>query len=125
MTPNINQLSDAELVEAVMNEIVTPYLESQRQPGRCRVCGWPLAESHEQGCVEDNCSMRPLPEPRRFRFLESWDDVMFVEHCVAMKDYAVRKAFQIAVTNNGERWFADIDKTDVLRAALAAIRSRP
>lgn len=28
---------------------------------RCAVCGWPLAESVEEGCVRGNCSMRPRP----------------------------------------------------------------
>ena len=29
-------------------------------PGRCNRCGWPLATLLEAGCVEGNCSMRPL-----------------------------------------------------------------
>lgn len=28
-------------------------------PGRCTVCGWPLAESQDKGCVEGDCSYRP------------------------------------------------------------------
>jgi len=38
--------------------------------GRCEVCGWPLAESREGGCVPGNCSYRPRdgsPEHRRIR----------------------------------------------------------
>lgn len=31
---------------------------------RCRVCGWPLAESVDKGCVPGNCSQRPLPKER-------------------------------------------------------------
>lgn len=31
---------------------------------RCRICGWPLADSAENGCVEGNCSLRPIPEKR-------------------------------------------------------------
>ena len=30
---------------------------------RCQVCGWPLAERWEDGCVPGNCSMRPRPSP--------------------------------------------------------------
>ena len=30
---------------------------------RCDVCGWPLAQSPDDGCVADNCSMRPRPSP--------------------------------------------------------------
>lgn len=29
---------------------------------RCAVCGWPLADSVEKGCVRGNCSYRPRPE---------------------------------------------------------------
>lgn len=29
---------------------------------RCAVCGWPLAESVERGCVRGNCSHRPRPD---------------------------------------------------------------
>ena len=31
---------------------------------RCRICGWPFAESREEGCVDGDCSMRPPPERR-------------------------------------------------------------
>lgn len=31
---------------------------------RCRVCGWPLAPSREDGCVAGDCSMRPPPRYR-------------------------------------------------------------
>lgn len=31
---------------------------------RCRVCGWPLAESADRGCVPGNCSQRPAPAVR-------------------------------------------------------------
>lgn len=30
--------------------------------GRCDWCHWPLAESVNDGCIADNCSMRPLPK---------------------------------------------------------------
>jgi len=33
-------------------------------PTRCDRCGWKLAETVEDGCVKENCSMRPMP-PRR------------------------------------------------------------
>ena len=29
---------------------------------RCAVCGWPLAESREKGCMRGDCSMRPPPK---------------------------------------------------------------
>jgi len=29
---------------------------------RCAVCGWPLKERADDGCVRGNCSMRPRPE---------------------------------------------------------------
>jgi hypothetical protein len=35
--------------------------------GRCDVCGWPLVANPINGCVIDNCSMRPHPEPRADR----------------------------------------------------------
>lgn len=39
---------------------------------RCPVCGWKYAESAEQGCVPDACSMRPRPSPTaKERFLEA------------------------------------------------------
>lgn len=31
---------------------------------RCEVCGWPLKERKEDGCVRGNCSMRPKPKVR-------------------------------------------------------------
>jgi hypothetical protein len=31
---------------------------------RCRICGWPLYERIEQGCVLENCCLRPAPARR-------------------------------------------------------------
>lgn len=28
-------------------------------PGRCRICGWPLAADRANGCVDGNCAYRP------------------------------------------------------------------
>lgn len=38
----------------------TTEITNQREETRCAVCGWPLAESAEKGCVRGNCSMRPI-----------------------------------------------------------------
>lgn len=32
---------------------------AQKDANRCAVCGWPLAESWDKGCVRGNCSQRP------------------------------------------------------------------
>lgn len=31
---------------------------------RCRVCGWPLAERLQDGCVKGYCAQRPAPKTR-------------------------------------------------------------
>lgn len=31
---------------------------------RCRICGWPLAATVQEGCVLSNCSQRPVPDRR-------------------------------------------------------------
>ncbi len=31
---------------------------------RCRICGWQLKESIEDGCTVESCSLRPAPEKR-------------------------------------------------------------
>lgn len=31
------------------------------KPARCEICGWPLEDSIEKGCVPGNCSYRPDP----------------------------------------------------------------
>ena len=49
-------------------------MNTETERPRCDRCGWPLEESIEKGCVEGNCSQRPLP-PRRF-------GVRDVEHVV-------------------------------------------
>jgi hypothetical protein len=30
----------------------------------CRICGWPLKATAEEGCVVDNCRQRPAPQRR-------------------------------------------------------------
>lgn len=44
-----------------LGTIPTPRLWDE---ARCRVCGWPLVERIEDGCVTGSCSMRPLPKQR-------------------------------------------------------------
>ena len=43
-------------MDVLVMEIRNPWDES-----RCRICGWPLKESVEKGCVVGNCSERPPP----------------------------------------------------------------
>lgn len=48
----------------IVNEVRTmpaPRLD----PTRCPRCGWALVEDPRDGCVEGNCSLRPLPPLRR------------------------------------------------------------
>lgn len=51
------------------NRIIAEALGLAEIPAdRCRVCGWPLARSRNEGCARDgdldDCSMRPLPKIR-------------------------------------------------------------
>lgn len=60
---------------------------------RCRLCGWPLAELAEDGCVIDNCSQRPLPskradEPAHFstNIVAAWTVVEYLKKHIEMFD---------------------------------------
>ncbi len=46
-------------MDVLVMEIRNPWDES-----RCRICGWPLEDSWKDGCVVDNCSLRPVPKRR-------------------------------------------------------------
>jgi len=52
-------MSDRELDAAVHLLMGRTWDES-----RCRVCGWPLADSSDEGCFPDDCCMRPPPARR-------------------------------------------------------------
>lgn len=58
-TERIEGLTDEQL-----SELIAAHL-FPRDPERCEHCGWPLYENVEEGCVEGNCSMRPMPEKRK------------------------------------------------------------
>ncbi len=34
----------------------------EERSARCAVCGWPLAETQDKGCLPGDCGMRPLPK---------------------------------------------------------------
>ena len=36
--------------------------EHTKDINRCAICGWPLSDSVDNGCVRGNCSMRPFPD---------------------------------------------------------------
>ena len=52
--------------------------------------------------------------------LTSWDDAMMVVDRTAEWPYCYRKLFNKIVM--GDNWYADIDKREILEAALEAVR---
>ncbi len=42
---------------------VAEALGKKWDENRCKICGWPLKETMEEGCVKGDCSMRPVPKP--------------------------------------------------------------
>lgn len=54
--------SDKELVGRELDAVVHAFVMGVVwDSNRCRVCGWTLADSADEGCVEGNCSERPTP----------------------------------------------------------------
>lgn len=51
----IQQVSDQQLSKWIRNKL-HPWDES-----RCRICGWPLKPTIEEGCTQESCSQRPAP----------------------------------------------------------------
>jgi hypothetical protein len=50
--------------------------------GRCPCCGWPIANSANEGCVIDNCSFRPQDSP----FQETWRRRAKIVHALLSED---------------------------------------
>lgn len=48
-------------LDALVNERVMGITWDE---SRCRICGWPFADSGIGGCTKDSCSMRPRPKFR-------------------------------------------------------------
>lgn len=48
----------------------TPTKETPREPPRCEVCDWPLADDVKRGCVPGNCSYRPDPGSEEYRRIQ-------------------------------------------------------
>jgi hypothetical protein len=44
--------------------IAEKVFRSEWDEKRCRICGWPLKEDLKDGCVPDNCALRPAPARR-------------------------------------------------------------
>jgi len=70
---------------------------------RCRVCGWPLKEKLEDGCVPENCSLRPGPvrradSPPRYstELLEAWK-IVDKEHLCIHPRVAIRRSTGSAI----------------------------
>lgn len=72
---------------------------------KCRVCGWPLAKDTAEGCVADNCSMRPppsiradAPRPYSSDLNEAWKLVEEMRH----------RGFAVAVVSCAIGWICDV-----------------
>jgi len=48
--------------------------------GRCMVCGWPLAKSREQGCVQGDCSFRPQYGDERYSDWRQRTEILLFAH---------------------------------------------
>ncbi len=105
MAPSeIHALSDAELVARVAEKVMGNIV-------RLAYKQWWIGEEY--------------PECHTWKPLTDWNDTMTVDHAIAMLPYPTRERFQNLVTENGDKWFADIDKRDILEAALIAVSSAP
>lgn len=89
-------MSDDELVQAVANEVMPKAAD-----------GSPWIATHHK--------WNPLVD---------WNDAMQIDHVIAMMPYSARELYQKLVTDNGEKWFADISQRDMLEAALQVVRSK-
>jgi hypothetical protein len=93
---------------------------------RCRICGWPLYESDREGCVLDNCALRPAPktkadEPSPF----STDDAQAFRLLLKMQDIWT----DVTVESAGAEWHVstpisgDSDKDLKVALCNAALKS--
>lgn len=44
--------------------VAREVMEETWDESRCRICGWPLKEKLQDGCVPESCCLRPAPERR-------------------------------------------------------------
>lgn len=58
---SIDQMAAGREMDALVAAKVMGLLWDE---ARCRICGWPLKSVAEEGCVLENCSLRPPPERR-------------------------------------------------------------
>jgi len=58
---NIDNMPAGRELDALVAERV---MGLKWDPERCRICGWPLAMTRDHGCMEGDCSMRPVPATR-------------------------------------------------------------
>jgi hypothetical protein len=110
-------------LDALVEEHVFGFVWDEK---RCRICGWPLTESDRDGCVLDNCSLRPRParmadEPSPF----STDDAQAFRLLMKMQELWT----DVTVESAGAVWHVntpiDGDSDPDLKVALccAALKS--
>lgn len=98
---------------------------------RCPVCGWPFARNASEGCVPNNCSMRPRPARRADEPLPYSTDIaaawQVIDHILGMRgeDGHFRKeAFIMNVNEDGRgdlvRWRSEHAAHIISAAALSA-----
>lgn len=90
-------------------EVEAKFFGYKFPENRCRICGWPLAESDRDGCVIDNCVLRQRPErmadePRPFStdLVEAFSVVKKLEELSC--DFSLEKAgtlWHASITSHG------------------------
>ena len=99
---------------------------------RCRICGWPIAESIEKGCTKEDCSMRPRPKRRADEHSNFSTDIAaawLVVEKITAPPKTIEEARRAANTTFGY-WFNDANlwacsareaAEAICRAALLAV----
>lgn len=80
---------------------------------RCDWCGFPLAQLVEDGCVAENCSMRPMPE-----LTERGQMRQAIRRLLAATDTA-----EVALTG-GTEFISEADALEAIREAREVFRGR-
>lgn len=105
-----------------LDSLIAEKVMGLRYPAdRCRICGWELGESVDQGCVEGNCSMRPAPEVNADqRFIPRYSSDISAAWSVLEKMRELREVVGIDFDPRNDGWTVEaydiIDHESGLRA---------
>lgn len=107
-----------------INRRMAEFMGMKWDENRCPVCGWPLKNKIEDGCIIGNCSVRPAPETRAIdRYWASFNPYHNIADAERLMDKLEEMGFRWVLRKNTiDYYFGFVRGIDEIYGEIADLK---